>query len=159
MAIQRFGGTFAPPLTTKKLDEYDAIAKTAPAHVSSVIKDLIKMARTFLETPTSTLPGRPHPAGRGMIVPLETAEVQRIDSVVPWDWELDAYQKLFDSLPTGVRGTQIVEEKLPDGRVVKKEKSIVADERAKALRDACFHLLWYAKELAQDREPITTDKL
>lgn len=28
-----------------------------------------------------------------------------------------------------------------------------------SLRDACFHLLWHAKELARDREPITRDKL
>jgi hypothetical protein len=33
------------------------------------------------------------------------------------------------------------------------------DKLTGELRNAAFHLLWYARELAIDREPITNDKL
>jgi hypothetical protein len=67
----------------------------------------------------------------GQIVPLHPAEVERIWDHVPWDHELDGIQRLFDAIPAS----------------------------QKDLRNAAFHLLWYAKELAHDREPITQDKL
>ena len=65
----------------------------------------------------------------GTIVPLEAEEVQRIWDVVPYREECDAIGLVFEKLPTG------------------------------DLRNAAFHLLWYAYELSADREPITADKL
>lgn len=59
---------------------------------------------------------------------LPEAEVKRIWDYVPWDHECEALKPLFETLPTG------------------------------PLRNAAFHLLWYAVELTQDREPATTDR-
>ena len=36
---------------------------------------------------------------------------------------------------------------------------VVFDVLTGDVRNAAYHLLWYARELAMDREPITTDKL
>lgn len=63
------------------------------------------------------------------ITPLEEAEVERIWDVVPWPEECDVIGGVFESLPVG------------------------------DLRNAAFHLLWFARELAADREPMTNDKL
>jgi hypothetical protein len=90
------------------------------------------MVRKFRETPDSVQPGTPHPSGRGVIVPLEDAEIQRIWDVVPWMEELKMYGQLF-------------------------EKISATEQRD--LRNAAFHLLWFGKELCSDREPITNDKL
>ena len=65
----------------------------------------------------------------GIIVPLEESEVQRIWDVVPYREECDAIGLVFERLPTG------------------------------DVRNAAFHLLWYAYELTADREPITKDKI
>jgi hypothetical protein len=65
----------------------------------------------------------------GTIIPLEDAEVQRIWDVVPYREECDAIGMVFERIPTG------------------------------DVRNAAFHLLWYAYELTADREPITADKL
>lgn len=134
MQGKRFGGSFAPPITAAKISEYNALLSTPAADefdlkVKSTCKDLLKMVQVFQETPASASAGSKHPSGRGTIVPLEESEINRIDAYVPWDHECDAYQALFDKLPTG------------------------------ALRNAAFHLLWFAKELTKDREPLTNDKL
>ncbi len=90
------------------------------------------MLEVFWQTPESKQPGDPHPCGRGTIIPLEDAEIQRIWDVVPWAEELDLYGRLFDRIdPVATRD----------------------------LRKAAFHLLWYGRELCADREPITSDKL
>jgi len=65
----------------------------------------------------------------GTIIPLEDAEIQRIWDVVPYKEECDAIGAVFERLPTG------------------------------DVRNAAFHLLWYAYELTNDREPITSDKI
>lgn len=65
----------------------------------------------------------------GTIVPLEDAEVQRIWDVVPYREECDAIGLVFERL-------SVCE-----------------------VRNAAFHLLWFAYELTADREPITKDKL
>jgi hypothetical protein len=51
--------------------------------------------------------------------------------VVPWRYEIEAMQRLFDGI----------------------------DPAEKELRDAAFHLLWFVTELERDREPVTNDKL
>ena len=103
MQTQRFGGSFAPPITAQKFAEYEALM-AVPAtdeldlKVKSTCKDLLKMLKVFQETPASALPGSKHPSGRGTITPLEPAEIKRIDPVVPWDHECEAYKVLFDQL-------------------------------------------------------------
>lgn len=124
------GGSFAPPIDDTKLAAYkqliDQLDPLTPC--GGYARDLVRMFETFQQTPASTLPGKPHPCGRGEIVPLEEGEVSRMWDLVPWSEECDTMGKAFDTLTGGVR-------------------------------DACFHLLWYARELTLDREPITTDKL
>lgn len=139
----RAGGSFAPPLTAEKLAAYRELVP-ADGPVRDAMHGLIVMAETFAQTPASGRPGRPHPVGElvtkdgrkyvPQVVPLEDAEVKRIWDVVPWPHELDGLSNkegtgLFDGLTD------------------------------KPLRDAAFHMLWLARELALDREPLTTDRL
>lgn len=126
------GGSFAPPLDEAGLVDYERLAKAAEPVVRDVMTTLIKMVRTFQETPKSKVKGQPHPSGRGMIVPLEPEEVKRIDQAVPWKHELDAMGGVFEAIDP---------------------------VREKALRNAAFHLLWYGYELTNDREPPTSDTL
>lgn len=129
--VIKVGGSFAPPLSAAKLAEYRTLAsKSDDRRVRDVMLLLCKMVEVFQETPASTLNGSVGPTGLGVVIPLEAAEVDRIDAVVPWDYECDAYQNLFETIPTDSN-----------------------------LRTPAFHLLWYAKELTVDREPMTNDKL
>lgn len=137
-----YGGSFAPPLDEAKLASFDTIADSQGGPVGDAMKRLITMLKKFWETPRSPLPGSGHPSGAGMIIPLEDAEIERIWDHVPWmnaeqriakgkigDDDCDQYGVLFGTLPQG------------------------------EVRNAAFHLLWYARELAADREPITNDLL
>lgn len=126
----RIGGSFAPPLDAERLQAYRQAAQSADAPTRDAMLALANLVEHFQRTGPSRQPGTPHPSGRGVIVPLEAAEVARIWDHVPWDHELDAMAGLFDQL---------------DGR--------------SPLRTPAFHLLWYARELAKDREPITCDRL
>ena len=129
--ITRVGGSFAPPITADLLSEYRAAAESSgDQKVKDAVLQICDMVDLFQQTPASRNGGTPHPSGRGMVVPLEEAEVERIWDAVPWDYECDAIQSLFDTLS--------------------------ADS---PLRNPAFHLLWYAKELTLDREPMTADKL
>lgn len=132
MAKTYIGGSFAPPLDAAKLAEYKALAAAAEEKVREGMTALIKMVETFRETPASTQTGKPHPSGRGLVVPLDEAEVKRIWDVVPWQEELDLYAGWFDKIDP---------------------------VKLKPLRDAAFHLLWYGRELFLDREPMTADRL
>jgi hypothetical protein len=67
-------------------------------------------------------------------VPLEQKYVEALDSVTPWMRELNTLSTVNGDGPL---------DKLPNGE----------------LRDAAFHLLWHAKELTLDREPLTQDCL
>lgn len=153
-----------------KLSAYRDLADSAPPEIAEVMLKLCDMVELFQQTPRSKLAGSLHPSGRGMIVPLEKEEVERIWDAVPWDGqklpdgrtaprECDMYAELFEQLPTGVEGYVMEEVKLPDGSKAHKQKPVVSNPEAKALRDAAFHLLWWAKELTLDREPLTADML
>jgi hypothetical protein len=128
----RIGGSFAPPLDATKVVAYRRLADSAPPQIREAVHKLADMAVLFQETPRSSLPGAPHPVGRGVIVPLEKAEVERIWDAVPWAEEIEMYAALFDKIDPVT---------------------------AKSLRDAAYHLLWFAVELEKDREPITNDML
>lgn len=132
MSQPRMGGSFAPPLDAAKIASYRALAATAEPEVSEIMLNLCDMVETFQRTPRSKQNGSPHASGVGTIIPLEQAEIKRIDSVVPWMRECDMYGEVFDGID---------------------------NETQKPLRDAAFHLLWFAKELTLDREPITADQL
>jgi hypothetical protein len=122
------GGSFAPPISDEQITSYEAMAKSADRRVSQYMLELVKMLRVFRQTPDSTLPGSPHPV-KGVMIPLENTEIERIWEYVPWPEECDVIDGVFASLPSG------------------------------ELRNAAYHLLWFARELTKDREPITADKL
>lgn len=128
----RIGGSFAPPLTVDKIDAYAALAATAPPQVKDAMSTLLVLAREYQKHPTATSPSKPHPSGRGTIVPLAVAVADAIDPLVPWDEELAMFAAVFEKIDATA---------------------------GKPLRDAAFHLLWYARELSIGRDPLTTDKL
>jgi len=125
------------------LDSYEALAETATPKVRHAMSGLAEMVREFKKTPRSGLAPVVHPGtGTAIVVPLEAGEVERMDPFIPWlnaedreqlgvpgDDDCDQYGALFDALPRG------------------------------PLRDAAYHLKWYAVELALGREPITKDCL
>lgn len=125
----QFGGSFAPPLTPELLDKYETMLPGLEPRIADIFSELLTCARKFQETGESKLPGTPHRSGIGVIVPLEEKEKKRIWDFVPWMDECDLYGQVLDRLPAG------------------------------DVRNAAYHLLWYARELTLDREPITTDKL
>jgi len=123
-------GSFAPPLSDAKLAEYSDLAETATNHViRGHMKNLIKMLEKFRQTPASALEPKPHPVGVGTVTPLEQQEVERMNDVVPTIDDCRRINDEFDRLPNG------------------------------NLRNAAYHLLWFAVELAEGREPCTNDKL
>lgn len=140
----RLGGSFAPPLDAQKLADYRELAKSASdPRIQDKMLSLCEMMEVFHQTPASALSGSPHPIGEmqdaqgnkyraPVVVPLEDSEVKRIWDYVPWDYECDGLGTLFETIP---------------------------NETHKSLRDAAFHLLWFARELTRDREPLTNDKL
>lgn len=138
----------APVLDDERLAAYEQRAAAAPPAVREAMTGLIAMLRKFRETPDSTLPGEPldtsytrnpfrHPETGEPVdpprrVPLEAAEIDRIWDDVPWEHEIRAMDDLFAAIDNTTH---------------------------KPLRDAAFHLLWFARELRLDREPLTQDKL
>lgn len=151
------GGSFAPPLPAEKLAEYRAtIDQHAPEDLKQSLSGLCDLMEMFAGTPESSQAAAPHPCGVGHVQRLEDAEIARIWDACPWAWEVEALRQRCNQLqPTEVdrdnarrhaeykaRG-----ERMPD------------DERVVTLIDASRHLLWFAKELAEDREPCTADKL
>ena len=137
--VRHIRGTFAPPLTNEKLQEYSELADNAPGSIKEKMKNLIEMVLVFRETPDSKNEGRPHPSGRGFIIPLEQKEIERIWDYVPWNDD----------------GEDHINECNMIGELFEKIDRATNRE----LRNAAFHLLWFARELAMDREPITSDKI
>ena len=154
---KHYGGSFAKPITDQDLVTYKQLADSCTDPQSAgYMRDLIKMMEEFRKTPKSTQPGTPHLSGRGTIIPLEPAEIKRIDPVVPWASECDLMGKCFAKLPVG-------DENLPPGEYtaaqLEAHANTLNDYDSGRVRNAAYHLLWYARELTNDREPITTDTL
>lgn len=126
------GGSFAPEITDQHLAEWPALIAAASPQIRDAIEKLHNLVEQHRTHAPSAAKGTPHPSGRGLIVPLDPATVAKLDPHLPWESELDGYGTLFESLDP------------------------ISD---KPTRDMAFHLLWYAKELALDREPITIEKL
>jgi hypothetical protein len=121
-------------LTDELLLEYRKIIESLDpqSQIRDAMQKLLHCCEQWWNQPESTGDGKPHPSGRGVIVDLDKSIADALWEHIPWDDELKAFAALFDKL----------------------------DPVAEAnLRNAAFHLLWHAKELELDREPITTDKL
>ena len=124
----------APDITPKHLVAYRNLAATADRKIRDVMLQLCSMVEHFRKTPESQLKGRPvqfmNASGKiAVAVPLEQDEITRIFDFVPDEDEIKMYGQRFDTLPAG------------------------------DLRDAAFHLLWFANELVKDREPIIREKV
>lgn len=133
---------FAPPLTDDLIARYAALADSLPdsrGDVRDAMRECLAAVRLWWELPESK--GTPKDQSvevkhRGKdtlvkIVSLAPDLVKQLWDAVPWPYELDAMQSLFDRIDPAERG----------------------------LRDAAFHLLWFARELSNDREPLTADNL
>lgn len=139
MATQ-FGGSFAPPLDAERVRAYRELADDASPEVRQAMNQLCEMVSAHQRLTRSKRSGTPHPSGRGMHVPLEGETIKALWDLVPWP----------DEAP-GEHANEVAQlSALFDG---------IDAAKYKPLRDAAFHLLWYAVELARDREPMTTDKL
>lgn len=139
------GRSFAPPITPQKLAEYRALGESLPTgQVREVILLLCQMVEVFQQTPMSKeppvlAPGCPMRVvigenQKGQLVnvydiPLEQKEVERIWDYVPWPSEIAMYRDLLKTVPPG------------------------------PVYEALGYLIWYATELAKDREPMTQDRL
>lgn len=126
------GGIFAPPLPVEKARGYRELAASLEDFIKEPFLRLCDMVEQFHETPESQLPGIAHVTNRALVVPLEDVEKDRMYDAIPWPHEMEMYGALFELLDPVSQKTE---------------------------RDAAFHLLWFARELDLDREPLTTDKL
>lgn len=133
---------FAPPLTDTKLARYRELAAALPKTdpVGDALRSLLACVGLWWELPESDRPaakwsithkGKP---ATFAVTPLSADLVEQLWAVTPWMHELNvlstsAGDGLFDAIPPG------------------------------DLRDAAFTLLWYAKEISLDREPVTLDRL
>lgn len=144
-------GSFAPPLEPAQLEEYKQIAHSAPQRVREYMLDLIKMLEVFWETGRSKQ--KPISTESGVeVTPLEQAEIKRIWDYVPYLDECNVIGQVFNNLPPGTK--TVIDTSTPKGR-----RQEIVDEQAFKLKSAAIHLLWYARELSLDREPVTKDGL
>lgn len=133
---------FAPPLTDGLLAAYEKLANSLPdarGDVRDAMRECLAAVRAWWELPVSagsaddqSLATRHR--GKDVRVKLTSLTPELVKTLwdaVPWPYELDAMQALFDRI----------------------------DPAEKELRDAAFHLLWHARELCLDREPLTQEKL
>lgn len=136
----------APPLTDSKLEQYRGIiTKSSEGPVKDAATKLLVCVETWWNLPESKRTDGPrlkllHRPTQGQervektieLVPIEKDHQKTLYDLIPWDYELNAMDALFDSVP---------------------------NDTQKELRDAAFHLLWFVRELNLDREPLTADKL
>jgi hypothetical protein len=174
---------FAPELNDNMLARYRELIENLDAVEQAELKDALLIClvcvEAWWELPVSkrTDGDRYAIKHRGtntsfVVTPLEEQHVAYLWEVTPWMRELLAMEPLFDALPSGticvgqkVVGVEQAEHKLESGVIVPYERFTkvddirVVDEAAYELRNAAQHLLWHAKEITLDREPLTQDKL
>lgn len=153
----KIGGCFAPPLTAGQVQKYRTIARTAPPAIGEAIDKLCDMVTLFHQSPASTKPGKPHPIGIGTIVELEEGEKVRIFDAVPWPHEVEMYKLMLDGLPD--TRDDIENARLNREAKARGERGVPIDQKTVTVKLAFGHLVWYAGELTNDREPLTADRL
>lgn len=128
------GGSFAPPLTDELLAKYRHMIDSLDnlSQVYDCMNKLHKCCAAWWDLPESDTAG-PQTHMTGARVQLLDGPVRaKLFDLIPWMEELDVMGTVLDKIdPSSHRD----------------------------LRNAAFHLLWHAKELCLDREPITKDKL
>lgn len=128
----KLAGSFSPPLTDAALGNYRAQISALPVSpLRDALGALLDCCDKWWALPESTGEGKLHAVGVGLVVDLDEKVAAVLEPHIPWDEEIAMIQGLCDAIPV---------DQTP-------------------LRDCAFHLLWHVKELALDREPMTSDKL
>jgi hypothetical protein len=132
---------FAPPLSDGKIADYEIIVsklKNEDPQLHGAMQSLLDCVKQWWALPDSKRSDgdkfRLKHQGKDITVhfaPLEEDHQKKLFDAIPWDYELDAIQGLFDRIPA----------------------------ENKKVRDCAFHLLWFTRELCRDVEPVTQDKL
>lgn len=153
----RFGGMFAPPLNPSTLSSYKSLASScSDPKIKEFMLKLCDAVDAHHDEEDSDETPAPHPSGLGTITNLTKDSIKRMWDKVPWPEECDMYQKAFDELPLEAQdseNTRLIQEHKESGG-----KGLPTSFKP-TIRSAAYHLLWYAKELAEDRQPLTNDKL
>lgn len=132
---------FAPALTDEKLEHYKNLIDQLPeSPLKTAMETCYKAVEKWWNLPeskgSSSDPDwvlvRHGKQKTVKVTSLDKELIEELWDVVPWDYELQAMQPLFDAIDP---------------------------VHQKELRDAAFHLLWFATELTLDREPLTKDRL
>lgn len=132
----------APAFSDEKLAAYRTLIDGVEPRTAlrDALEKVWACAVAWWEIRESNLPARTVGTGtdltRGPDVKLQKLDSEVIQSLwdaVPWMEEIEVYESHFEKLsPVGAE---------------------------KPLRDAAFHLSWLAKELHNDREPITVERI
>lgn len=128
----------APPLTDELLKKYKLLINDLEERslLRDCLESLMRCAEAWWDVRESVSPARRVSCSTGitkgpdvMFQPLDSELVHSLWDSIPWMHDITEMEKIFDALPSG------------------------------DLRNAAFHLSWYAKELFLDREPISTDRI
>ncbi len=126
MANKQFGGSFAPPIDEAKLEEYRQLAGNVSDEQAS---DYMLQLVEMLDLFFET----------GDSSLQGSPHPSGVGSVVPLE---DAeIKRIWDKVPWAADCDAM-------GKTFRKLQGVE--------RNAAYHLLWYARELTQDREPMTT---
>lgn len=126
--------THAPPLTQATLNSCIETVDSLPviSRVRPVLVKLLRLVTEWWTLPESIAVTEVHPMGHCSIVRLDPEISEKLAPVMPLECELAGYSTILDTI-------------CPKG--------------SKPLRDMAFHLLWFATELVNGHEPVTSDKL
>ena len=128
----------APPLTDEKLVEYQSLVSSVEkgTELRDVLDILLNCVTRWWEARESTHKAVEVATGTDITVgpmvrfqKLDSALVSEFWDSVPWLRELVAFGAVLDTITD------------------------------KPLRDCGFHMLWYATELCNDREPLSSDRI
>jgi hypothetical protein len=163
---------FAPPLTDATLARYKALTDALPrGEVRDAMQSCYACVAAWWALPESTRTDgeifRIRHKGKQRdlrITPLTGELVEALWDVTPYLYELNAMQAFLDDLlPTGTAEVAHEYATTTVGGagtgITKSTRNEVVDPVAHELSNAARHLLWHAKEIALDREPLTNDKL
>lgn len=158
---------FAPPLTENLLTDYRGLVEKLPTgEIKDILLKCLVCVEAWWKLPESTRSASQTLQFRKLdinqeigIVPLEAEHVKSLWDVTPYPRETKGWGELLETLPNGMKSVGYYLQTGSDGIERMVEQMAVADPDAKELRDAAFHLLWHTIEIANDREPMTQDKL
>lgn len=133
---------FAPPLSDELLAQYKTLIDIVPnEELRDALLSCYNCVMAWWNLPESKRNDglwfeikHKDEEKRLKVIPLEDEQIKQLWDATPWMRELNLLSTpQDDGLFDKIKGTN--------------------------LRNAAFHLLWYAKEISLDREPITEERL